>query len=85
MSVKLNRSTSSLFLVHPIGRLRKHRITIDAPRAESKGAKILDLIGRAKGATLAELMKTTGWQGAKHTRLLLDRREEARHQHRFGE
>ncbi len=26
------------------------------PRAESKGAKILDMIGRAKGATLAEIM-----------------------------
>jgi hypothetical protein len=33
-----------------------------APRAESKGAKVLDLVGRAKGATLAELMKATGWQ-----------------------
>ena len=33
-----------------------------APRAESKGAKIIDMIGRAKGATLAEIMKATGWQ-----------------------
>jgi uncharacterized protein DUF3489 len=32
------------------------------PRAESKGAKILDMIGRAKGATLAEIMKATDWQ-----------------------
>jgi hypothetical protein len=32
------------------------------PRAESKGATILELIGRPKGATLAELMKATGWQ-----------------------
>ena len=32
------------------------------PRAESKGAQILEMIGRAKGATLAELMQTTGWQ-----------------------
>ena len=33
-----------------------------APRPESKGAKILEMIGRAKGATLAEIMKATEWQ-----------------------
>jgi hypothetical protein len=33
-----------------------------APRAESKGAKIMELIGRPKGATLAEIMKATEWQ-----------------------
>jgi len=33
-----------------------------APRAESKGAKILEMIRRAKGATLAEIMKAIGWQ-----------------------
>ena len=33
-----------------------------APRTESKGAKILELIGRPKGASLAEIMKTTAWQ-----------------------
>jgi hypothetical protein len=32
------------------------------PRAESKGAKILELIGRPKGASLAEIVKATGWQ-----------------------
>ena len=32
------------------------------PRPESKGAQILDLIRRPKGATLAEIMKATGWQ-----------------------
>ena len=31
-------------------------------RPGSKGAKILDLIGRPKGASLAELMKAAGWQ-----------------------
>ena len=35
---------------------------IGTPRAEGKGAKILDLIGRAKGASLAEIMKATSWQ-----------------------
>jgi len=33
-----------------------------APRAESKGAKILGMIARAKGATLAEIMNATDWQ-----------------------
>ena len=32
------------------------------PRAESKTAKILEMIGRAKGASLAEIMKAAGWQ-----------------------
>jgi Protein of unknown function (DUF3489) len=34
----------------------------ESPRAGSKTATILDLIGRAKGATLAEMMAATGWQ-----------------------
>ena len=32
------------------------------PRVESKGAKILELIGRPKGATLAEIVNATDWQ-----------------------
>jgi hypothetical protein len=32
------------------------------PRPESKGAKIMELIGRPKGASMAEIMKATDWQ-----------------------
>jgi hypothetical protein len=34
----------------------------DTPRAESKGAKILELISRPKGASLAKIQKATNWQ-----------------------
>jgi Protein of unknown function (DUF3489) len=33
-----------------------------APRADTKGDKIVEMIGRAKGATLAEIMKAIAWQ-----------------------
>src|SRR5271168_5330640 len=33
-----------------------------SPRVQSKGAKILEMIARAKGATLAEIMRATDWQ-----------------------
>jgi hypothetical protein len=39
-----------------------HAKESSTPRAESKGAKILELIGRPKGATLAEIVKATDWQ-----------------------
>jgi len=39
-----------------------HAKEASTPRTESKGAKILELIGRAKGATLAEIGKATDWQ-----------------------
>src|SRR5438270_12051213 len=33
-----------------------------ARQTQSKGAQILAMIERSKGATLAEIQKTTGWQ-----------------------
>jgi hypothetical protein len=36
---------------------KARRAKATAPRSESKGARILELIARAKGATLADLMK----------------------------
>jgi hypothetical protein len=39
-----------------------HAKEASLPRAESKGAKILEMIGRPKGATLAEIVKATDWQ-----------------------
>jgi hypothetical protein len=39
-----------------------HAKEASTPRAESKGAKILELIGRTKGATLAEIVNATDWQ-----------------------
>ena len=39
-----------------------HAKEASTPRAESKGARILELIGRFKGATLAEIVKATDWQ-----------------------
>ena len=38
------------------------RIDASVPRVESKGAKILELIGRPKGASLAEIQEATDWQ-----------------------
>ena len=34
----------------------------NTPPRQGKGAKILEMIGRAKGATLAEIMSTCDWQ-----------------------
>ena len=40
----------------------KKRAVRSGGRAQRKGAQILEMIGRAKGATLAEIMAAAGWQ-----------------------
>jgi Protein of unknown function (DUF3489) len=50
------------------------------PSAESKGAKILAMIGRAKGATLAEIMKAVAWQAHSVRGYLSTAAKEAAHQ-----
>jgi len=39
-----------------------HAKKATTPRAAGKGAKILEMIASAEGATLAEIMKATDWQ-----------------------
>ena len=39
-----------------------HAAEASTLRAESKGAKIMELIGTVQGATLAEILKATDWQ-----------------------
>jgi hypothetical protein len=62
-----------------------HAKEASTPRAESKGAKILELIGRPKGASLAEIQKAYGLAETFDPGLSLDRRQEARPQDRVHE
>jgi hypothetical protein len=43
-------------------RAANHQRKAAASPSAGKGARILELVGRAQGATLAEIMKATDWQ-----------------------
>ena len=47
---------------HPVGKAPRGAEKTTAIRDGSKASSVLDLLKRADGATLAELMKATGWQ-----------------------
>jgi hypothetical protein len=46
----------------PVKAGKKPTTTPTPPNATSKGGMILEMIGRAKGATRPEIMAATGWQ-----------------------
>src|SRR6266851_4529171 len=60
--VKPNVRAATVPAVFLTNRSPAHAKEASTTRAESKGAKILELIGRPKGASLAEIVKATDWQ-----------------------
>jgi hypothetical protein len=60
MRVKANSASNSRANASKNAGKTKRRATASHP--ESKGARILALIGRPKGASIAEIMKATAWQ-----------------------